>query len=316
MAYSKSTWRFYESAWNCYSNFELDMGKNSQWPISQDCLNKFVTWCMFKRNLMSSTTQSYVNSLASIQQLMGFDSSVFSSLVTKAMLRGTENLETSKLQFKHTRKVFTLPLLKLLGHEIARSKWSEDSKRIFWACACTSFFGSFRIGELLAHCKNSYDPSSTLLWGDLKLRNDSCMIHIKNPKNKKKEGEFVDLFEFPDTSVCPVKCLKYLKQYCSSITPSKPIFMFENGNLLTPAVFNETLRSLLSTHLGSAANQISSHSLRAAIPSALAKKPELQNSEDIKGWGRWDSDCYARYTRLQLDRKKAIFVKICNLFSS
>ena len=62
------------------------------------------------------------------------------------------------------------------------------------------------------------------------------------------------------------------------------MFLFSNGNLLNPAVFNDTIRTLLKSHLGSAASQLSSHSLRAAIPSALAKKPELQNSADIKGW--------------------------------
>ena len=316
LAYSASTWRSYESAWNCYKNFELDTSEKSQWPISQTCLNNFITWCMYKKKLMASSIQSYVHSLCSIHQLMGHDSLIFSSLTTKAIIRGTENLETSKSLYKHTRKVFTLHLLKLLGHEIAKSKWSDDSKRIFWACTCTSFFGSFRIGELLAHSKSSFDPSSTLLWGDLKLRSESCMIHIRNPKSKKKEGEFVDLFEFPDKSICPVRCLRSLEKCCDYVDPLKPIFMFKNGTLLTPAVFNETLRSLLRAHLGSAANQISSHSLRAAIPSALAKNPELQNSADIKGWGRWDSDCYARYTRLQLERKRAIFGKICNLFSS
>ena len=316
MAYSRSTWRSYESAWNCFANFEKASEKICQWPISQSDLINFVSWCTFKKNLMSSSVQSYVNSLASIQQLMGYESSMFSSLVSKAILRGTENLESSKSRFKHTRKVFTLPLLKLLGHEIAKSNWSEDSKRIFWTCSCVSFFGSFRIGELLASCKNSFDPSSTLLWGDVKLKENCCMIHVKNPKSKKKEGEFVDLFLFPEKSVCPVTSLTSLSNYRNCNDANKPVFIFNNGDLLTPAVFNDTIRKLLRIHLGETANQLSSHSLRAAIPSALAKKPELQNSVDIKGWGRWDSDCYTRYTRLHLERKRAIFGKICNLFSS
>ena len=316
MAYSNSTWRSYESAWNCFKSFELDTSSICQWPLSQSHLNSFITWCTFKRNLMASSVDSYVNSLASIQQLMGYDSAIFASLVSKAILRGTENYETSKDFSKHTRKVFTLPLLKLLGHEIARTNWTENSKRIFWTCSCVAFFGSFRIGELLASNKNSFDPSTTLLWGDVRLKEDCCMIHIKNPKSKKREGEFVDLFLFPDSSVCPVKCLNSLSKDSCSSDAKKPVFLFSNGNLLTPAVFNDTIRTLLKSHLGSAASQLSSHSLRAAIPSALAKKPELQNSADIKGWGRWDSDCYSRYTRLHLERKKAIFGKICTLFSS
>jgi hypothetical protein len=30
----------------------------------------------------------------------------------------------------------------------------------------------------------------------------------------------------------------------------------------------------------------------------------------MKGWGRWESAAYLSYTRLQLDKKKAIFKKI------
>ena len=84
MAYSASTWHSYESAWNCYTNFELDTVENSQWPLSQTCLNNFITWCMYKTNLMASSIQSYVNSLCSIHQLMGHESLIFSSLITKA----------------------------------------------------------------------------------------------------------------------------------------------------------------------------------------------------------------------------------------
>ena len=316
IAYSSSTWKSYESAWNCLSGFELDTNSKSQWPISQSYLTNFITWCTYKKNLMSSSIQSYVNSLSSVHQLMGYDNYVFSSLITKAILRGTENLETAKGHFKHTRKVFTLPLLKLLGHEIAKTSWPEDSKRVFWSCVCVSFFGSFRIGELLASSKTTFDPSSTLLWGDVKFNGDSCMIHIRNPKSKKKEGELVDLFNFSDNSVCPVKNLHALRKETKFPDEQKPVFLFANGNLLTPAVLNDTIRSLLASHLGKESNSFSSHSLRAAIPSALAKKPGLQNNSDIKGWGRWDSDCYSRYTRLHLDRKRAIFAKICTIFSS
>ena len=74
MAYSSSTWRSYESAWNCYSSFELESNLNSEWPITQSSLTNFITWCMYTRKLMSSSVQSYVNSLSSMHQLLGQDS--------------------------------------------------------------------------------------------------------------------------------------------------------------------------------------------------------------------------------------------------
>jgi hypothetical protein len=38
--------------------------------------------------------------------------------------------------------------------------------------------------------------------------------------------------------------------------------------------------------------------------------PDLVTSEQIKGWGRWQSDCYLLYTRLTLKEKEQIFGKI------
>jgi hypothetical protein len=39
----------------------------------------------------------------------------------------------------------------------------------------------------------------------------------------------------------------------------------------------------------------------------IALFPELAAMDLIKGWGRWASDCYQRYTRLKLPQKKNIF---------
>jgi hypothetical protein len=64
------------------------------------------------------------------------------------MLKGAEN--TCKSTMKPSRKVVTIPILKLIGHEIAGLNWSSYSKQVYWAACCTSFFGSTRMGELLA----------------------------------------------------------------------------------------------------------------------------------------------------------------------
>ena len=308
-AFSLSTWRSYEAAWNSFAAFEIFVRTSYTWPLSQHAVNEYISWAANTRKLRSASIQSYLASLASIHQLFNHSALSFSSLTTKALLRGCSNLESMVSNPKPSRKVFSLPLLKILGHEIAQMDWLENSKRVFWTCACTAFFGSFRIGELLASKKSSFDPTSTLLWGDIVFGEKSCIVHLRSPKCNSKEGDFVDLFEFKDQSVCPVSCLKNLSCY-SGGNKNSPVFQFSSGNLLTPESFNKSLRLLLTPHLGNDAQHFSSHSMRAAIPSALAKFPRLANSEDIKGWGRWDSACYMRYTRLKLDRKRAIFSKI------
>ncbi len=55
--------------------------------------------------------------------------------IIKLMLKGTEN--TCKRTMKPTRKVVTVPILKLIGHEIAGLEWSSYSKQVYWAACCT-----------------------------------------------------------------------------------------------------------------------------------------------------------------------------------
>ena len=88
----------------------------------------------------------------------------------------------------------TIELLRILEHEIALADWSTESKRMFWSACCTLFFGSFWIGEILSSSEKSFDPNSCLLWGDVKFKQNSILIHVKMPKVKSKEGDYVDLF--------------------------------------------------------------------------------------------------------------------------
>ncbi len=73
---------------------------------------------------------------------------------------------------------------------------------------------------------------------------------------------------------------------------------------------NRTLASLLSDLCVDEKDSISCHSFRAGIPSILSMFPDMVTSDQIKGWGRWQSDCYQLFTRLSLMEKEQIFGKI------
>ena len=55
----------------------------------------------------------------------------------------------------------SLPLLKLLSHELAKSDWTVDKKATVWAACTTAFFGSFRLGEILS---KKIDTHQANLW--------------------------------------------------------------------------------------------------------------------------------------------------------
>ncbi len=91
---------------------------------------------------------------------------------------------------------------------------------------------------------------------------------------------------------------------------SLPVFRFSSGKNLIKAVLNKTLSALLSDIFVAGKDTISCHSFRAGIPSTLKMYPDLVSSDMVKGWGRWQSDCYQLYTRLSLFEKEKIFEKI------
>ena len=311
-AFSQASWRSLEAAWNCFISFTVLKGFPSE-SINQLSASQFINFMLTEKNLKHSTAESYLSSLSTIFKLKGADCSCLHSYHSKILLKGGKILSSLEGIPTPSRKVFSLDLLQLLGHEIAIADWPIDSKRVFWSACTTLFFGSLRVGEILSCSDSSFASSSCLLWKDVKFRGDSILVHIKLPKVKSKEGDFVDIFPFSISSCCPVRALSGLKANSPhSSSPDLPVFTFASGRLLTPSNFNETLRLLLLPHLGFAASEYSSHSFRAAISSALARFPDLAQDEDIKLWGRWESSSFSRYTRLGLDKKRSLHAKICS----
>ena len=94
------------------------------------------------------------------------------------------------------------------------------------------------------------------------------------------------------------------------------MFTYPSGKFLTTTALNSAFKTLLSDVCDFTQDTISCHSLRAGIPSALTRFPDLLSSDDIKGWGRWSNEAYQRYTRLKVDQKREIFMKIVTALQS
>jgi len=308
---SRSSWNKNATALNKFKRFESFKGKSFIWPLSREAICQYVDWCLNKEKLSPATVEAYLSALSFVHKVNSMSENNCFNFVTKTMLTGAENMKFYSEISGQARKVMTLPVLKILGHQIAVSDWSEDSKQVFWCAALFAFFGSFRMGEILCQDSTKFHPDENLLWKDVKIKIDSVTVKVKIPKNRKPTGEYIDLFEYKDSGYCPISAIKKLEILKGRGKKDEtPIFGFSSGILLTQSVFNSLLSSLLRPVLGEAADGFSGHSFRAAIPSALANCPHIANNEDIKSWGRWDSPSFKRYTRLSPKQKKGIFEKI------
>jgi len=313
---SKATWSKYSSGLAAFACFEADNRTSHEWPLSQEVCRHFALWCFSARGLKPASIRTYIAALKFAHHIKGLSSAhLKKDSILTLIMKGLTH-ESLSHQKSPTRRVMTFSLLLTLGDRIAASNWDPLDKQVVWTAATTSFFGSTRLGEILASESKEFSPSSDLTWQDVALSSsNSFLIRIKQPKSGEKEGEYVDIFPFSGYNCCPVKALKKLRtlQKIKGVYDSaKPVFRFSTGSYLTPARLNRILSSLLSDVCRPGLDSVSCHSFRAGIPSILSLFPDLVSSEMIKGWGRWHSECYIRYTRLQLPQREKIFAKIAD----
>jgi len=309
-----NTWRRHISAWNSFEKYLSAKQLTAIWPLTIDLWGGYIVWAVTDCKLKSSTVKTYLSSLKLVHTLKGIEClDPFKIKILQMILTGAENLEIVKGSgATKSRKAFSLPLLKLTGHRIGVSDWPSGVKQIVWTALTLGFFTGVRLGEILSETEDRFDPTCTLLWKDILFRQDgSVLVHIKLPKVRKLEGDFIDIFEFPSSGCCPVaslKCLKKMQSEGGYKDDDLPVFCFPSGRLLTTHKVNLTLKNLLSDLSFNNTSLISCHSLRAAIPTHLAPEPDLVSV--TKTWGRWSSPCYQKYVRHDSAYKKKVFDKI------
>jgi hypothetical protein len=313
---SNSSWDRYSSAFRSFWLCSQACGFAVTWPIPKVVLRKYVDWAVNTKKLASSTIKLYLSDFKTAHKLRDLRTENFSDFFLNSMLKGAENLALYKGITKHARLVMTFALLKILGHAIAVSDWSTNSKRVYWTACCVAFFGSFRMGELLSANEHCID-TETLTWDCVNFTSEtSTVIQIKFPKcGKNGNSQFVDLFKIEESEVCPVGCLRKLHSTSQScVRGNLPVFTFKSGGYLSTHLFTKTLRSLLYPFLGENAKKFSGHSFRAGILAAIANHPSLLSNDDICKWGRWSSNSYQSYTRLKLSARREIYRKLLCAF--
>jgi hypothetical protein len=312
-----SLWNRHAAALNNYKKFLWDTGKSLKWPFPVETVREYVKWAIKSKGLGADTIKVYLSNFKMAHRLRDLQFDFHNDFFVNSMLKGAKNLSLYRNIFKPARFVMSFQLLKILGHEIASSTWQKQTKALYWAACCVAFFGSFRLGEILPA---GFSPFcvETLTWDTITFTNRrSAIVNIRFPNTvRKPQGDFVDIFEIPGKSCCPYSALKKLfKLSQQRVVKNSPVFSFPDGKPLSPKIFTDTIKDLLSKHIGEGAQNITGHSFRAAIPAALANCPSLASDHEIMIWGRWSSEAYKSYTRLKHEAKLSIFKKIVNMYN-
>ncbi len=268
---SENSWNRYNSALNSWAGFIKHTGKLFSWPFEKKLLRGYVGWAVNVKHLQPDTVRVYLSDLKLAHELRNKNTDAFDDFFLKKMLKGADHLKMYSDIKSKTKLVMSFQMLRILGHEIVKSDWTVEKKKIFWGASCLAYFGSFRMGEILSKSKGG-EPEN-LKWGGVNFRPDgSALLNIRFPKIiKNVQGDFVDIFGLEGKDYCPVKCLKALaKNAAPENRNGKNVFSFSDSTCLTTSQFTLDLKNLLANVFGPAIVNLSGHSFRAGIPAARA----------------------------------------------
>ena len=110
--------------------------------------------------------------------------------------------------------------LKQMRYNLCRLGMCQHDTVLLWFAMSAMFYGSLRLHEIFPKKKTEYDPSTTLLRKDIKLKTvyiegspvEVILIDLKIPRDARGSSVRVELFA-NGTKSCPVKAYKKLLQF-------------------------------------------------------------------------------------------------------
>ena len=183
-----------------------------------------------------------------------------------------------------------------------------------------AWWGSFRIGELLPKHKNEFNTDNVFLASDLTFSESSVSCWIRRPKVPKSPfGDTVEVWEVPNRPdldpILALKCYLNYRKIQFGDAKALPLFLHEDGSILSKTEFNKDLSELLAIYpeLKTNHDKWSGHSFRSGISTLISTLGYAD--EDIKSWGRWASDAFMVYVKNQAHRRN-VRMRMISTFDS
>ena len=231
--------------------------------------------------------------------------------MVNAVLNGKRNLENAKKRAgeKPMRLPVTINMLKYIKIELTNSDKSKHDKHLLWATTIICFSGGLRCGEVICEKPGKFDPDTTLLQRDIKLRSievqgnqtQILQLTLKSEKqNRSGTPTILDIYP-SNSSICPIKAFKRWQDEKSTEIPNLPAFRWENGENLTKRTFNKFLKDICAPLLQGRNGYISGHSLRIGLASLLGSMGF--SDQEIMASGRWSSRAFQDYLKLPRTRR-------------
>lgn len=240
---------------------------------------------LFDSNLSPSSINSYIAAISFWHELHQWTNPTRHPLVQR-LLMGVRNSRRSI----STRGPITIPILRQLLLSLSHTSFSSYISVLLSSIFTLAFYAFLRVGEFTESPHNIHHNDCLLSPGS------SVMITFRTFKFSRGSSPHL-VIPYAGHALCPVL---YLSRYLSLRPPIPgPLFVTESGHSITARLFSHYL-SLACKVAGLNTSLIKPHSFRigAATTAAALGIP----TDTIQRMGRWSSNAFSRYIRVQINR--------------
>lgn len=281
-----STARQYGVALRLFNEFRREHMLETIWPVPLEDIMSFIAY-MFRLELSHSTINCYISGLSFHHKISNLTDNTQLFVVRKLL----EGVKRSKRQLDK-RLPITIKLLDRILAILPCVCSSRYEAKLFLSVFSLAFYGLFRVGELTVGPKGM--DAHTIKIENVKVHLDGIELFLATSKTDQfGRGLTIFISEQGNVNSCPVINLnEFLK-----VRPSGggPLFGHFDRSPLTRYQFTSVMKKCLHT-LGIEETQYASHSFRIGMATTCAMKGV--SDDQIKMYGRWKSDAYARYIRI------------------
>lgn len=280
--------------------------KSELLPISATTLKQFVVWASKKdvsiaredESVKTSTLKSYIAGVKAWHLFHDEDYPHHANEAVKTLLKASRMIESKNQQIEKTRSPVLISDLVILL-EVLPTQGEKGLAML--TAALTAFWGTARLGELLADSPTKWLPR----WTDLEWAEDrlSVKIQLLNAKTAKPgEVQTIHLHR-QDSLLDPVLILEAWYAFRPR-KQTEEIFSVLANDKVRRLGKQETinhLRAVWNARRTSKKQLLHGHSFR--IGGASLRWNLGASKEEVKSCGRWQSDAYRVYLRKFSDRE-------------